>query len=100
MWRNLSATYNARLIIIECVLEKELHKKRIEDRVRNMHGISEVTWDDVENRRKEYLQWEEKRLIINTSATIENNVRRAMEYITAAEQEEYKPAHETEQGCR
>ena len=44
MWNNLVRTHNATLIIIECVLERELHQKRIESRVRNMHGIPEVTW--------------------------------------------------------
>ena len=61
MWQNLSHKHNAKLIIIECVLDRDLHKQRIESRVRNIHGIAEVTWSDVEDRRNEYLAWREER---------------------------------------
>jgi predicted kinase len=81
MWRNLSDKHKASLIIIECVLDRDLHKKRIESRVRNIHGIPEVTWTDVENRRAEYLDWEEERLVVDTSNTRENSVAKALEYI-------------------
>jgi predicted kinase len=81
MWHNLVRTHNATLIIIECVLERELHKKRIESRIRNMHGIPEVTWEDVENRRKTYLPWQEERLVLDTATTQEKNVKKALDYI-------------------
>ena len=86
MWRNLSDQFQARLIIIECVLDRNLHKKRIESRTRNLHGIPEVTWEDVENRRKEYLAWEEERLIIDTAQPNSNNLAKVLEYIHALEQ--------------
>jgi predicted kinase len=82
MWRNLTRKHHATLIIIECVLDKELHKQRIESRIRNMHGIPEVTWQDVENRRQEYQPWEEERLVLNTANTPEENVKQALDYIT------------------
>jgi predicted kinase len=71
MWHALSDKYNSRLIIIECVLDRDIHKKRIEARVRNMHGMPEVTWKNVENRRNEYLEWEEERLALDTSNELE-----------------------------
>jgi len=61
MWHNLVRKHHATLIIIECVLERELHQERIESRIRNMHGIPEVTWENIENRRKQYLPWKEER---------------------------------------
>lgn len=85
MWRTLANRFNAQLIIVECVLESKLHKQRIESRVRNMYGIPEVTWDDVENRRKEYLAWDEKRLVLDTADTVENNLNKTLEYIKAKE---------------
>ncbi len=85
MWRNLSNKYDAELIVIECVLDSRLHKKRIESRVRNMHGVPEVSWKDVENRRKEYLIWEEDRLILDTSERAETILRKALTYIVASE---------------
>lgn len=83
MWHGLSDKYNAELVVIECVLDNDIHKQRIEKRVRNMHGIPEVTWKDVENRRKEYLKWEEERLVLDTSNNTEINLAKALEYINA-----------------
>ena len=83
MWRSLSVRFDARLIIIECALDRDLHKKRIEARVRHMHGIPEVTWNDVENRRKEYVTWEEARLLLDTSDRVEDNLGKALDYISA-----------------
>ena len=81
MWRGLAKRFGTQLIIIECVLNHEIHKKRIESRVRNMHGIPEVAWNDVENRRKEYLPWDEQRLIIDSANSVEENLGKALEYI-------------------
>lgn len=87
MWHSLARKQNATLIIIECVLERELHKQRIEARIRNMQGIPEVTWEDVENRRKEYLLWEEERLILDTGIAHGKSVEKALEYIHLKDQE-------------
>ena len=81
MWHNLARTQNARLIIIECVLERELHKQRIESRIRDMHGMPEVTWEDVENRRETYLPWKEERLVLDSADTREKSVKKALDYI-------------------
>ena len=87
MWHNLVRKHNATLIIIECVLERELHQKRIESRVRNMHGIPEVTWEDVENRRKHYVPWQEERLVVDTATTHEKSVKKALDYILLKDEE-------------
>jgi predicted kinase len=87
MWRNLANRFNAQLIIVECVLESKLHKQRIESRVRNMYGIPEVTWDDVENRRKEYLAWAEESLVLDSADTIEMTINKALQYINADRKE-------------
>lgn len=87
MWRKLSSKHEAKLIIIECVLDKDVHKKRIENRVRNLHGIPEVTWDDVEERRKEYLPWEDNRLVVDTINDIEDGIKKATDYIDLKQRE-------------
>jgi predicted kinase len=81
MWQSLSDKYDAQLIIIECVLNPDLHKKRIEARVRNMHGIPEVTWEDVKNQRKQYLKWKQNRLILDMASSIADNVDKVLEYV-------------------
>ena len=81
MWHNLVRKQKATLIIIECVLDRELHKERIASRRRNMHGIPEVTWEDVENRHKQYVPWKEERLVLDTAIPHEKNVKKALDYI-------------------
>ena len=86
-WRRLSERHGAGLVIIECVLDRDLHRKRIESRVRNLTGIPEVTWDAVENRRNEYLEWEEERLVLDTSNAKETNTSKALKYIQTVDKE-------------
>lgn len=81
IWRDLSRKHLTRLIIIECVLDSRLHKKRVESRVRNIHGIPDLTWNDVEDRRKVYLEWKEERLVLDMANNIEANLRTALSYI-------------------
>lgn len=81
MWHNLANKHAATLIIIECVVDKELHRQRIESRVRNMYGIPEVAWEDVEKRRETYLPWREERFVLDTAQAHEVSVKQALEYI-------------------
>jgi hypothetical protein len=48
-----------------------------------MYGIPEVTWQSVQARRKEYLPWDETRLVVNTANDTETNLRKALEYVEA-----------------
>lgn len=67
-WRNLAAKYRAELKIIECVCADEaVHRRRIEARVRDIAGMPEVTWTRVLERRAEYEDWTDARLILDTS---------------------------------
>lgn len=88
MWHNLSSRYRAKLVIMECVLDPALHKKRIEARVRNMHGIPEVTWAYVQDIRRQYLEWEEDRLVLDTANSREENLKRALVHIASLNSEE------------
>ncbi len=83
MWHELKEKHNAKLFINECLLDEQVHKQRLHDRVRNMHGIPEVTWEDVEKRKKEYIPWKEKRLILDTAQSQEKNLQEVLDYIEA-----------------
>jgi predicted kinase len=83
MWHQLAREYRAELIIIECRLDAHIHKKRVEDRVRNLHGIPEVTWEDIEQRRAEYLPWQEEVLIVDTANAIQDNLAKVLNHIHA-----------------
>lgn len=82
VWRELAKKQNATLIIIECATsDVNLHKKRIAARVRNLHGIPEITWERVEERRKAYTAWKEPTLKIDTANELEANTDEAVRYI-------------------
>lgn len=81
MWKRLSETYKAKLIIIECKLEEDLHRERVRLRVRNIHGIPEVTWENIEEIKRYYLEWNEERLILDSSNSSIKNTKTAIDYI-------------------
>ncbi len=82
MWRELAAKYQAHLAIIECVCsDASIHKKRVEARVRGIYGMHEVTWDDVQKRKSEYIAWDEARLTIDAINSPETNMRQALTYL-------------------
>jgi predicted kinase len=83
MWSNLAQKYQAQLIMIECVLERKVHKERIEARVRNLYGFPELTWEDVENRRRKYAEWGQERLVLDTAKPLETNLEQIVTYIAS-----------------
>ncbi len=44
IWHNFEETHQATSVLIECMPERVLHKKRIETRIRNMYCILVVGW--------------------------------------------------------
>jgi len=85
MWLNLARKRCVSLRLIECVVAEAVHQQRIETRVRGMHGIPEVSWQDVEKRRRAYAPWTEEHLVLDTAQPHSDNVRRALEYIQSAD---------------
>lgn len=82
MWRELGKKHNAELVIVECVCaDTQLHRERIEARVRNMHGLPEVTWQDVEKRRSEYTPWREEHLTLDSTCRVSSLTLEALNYI-------------------
>jgi len=67
-WRSLAAKHRAELKIIECICADEnVHRQRIEARLRNIDGMPETTWARVQARRAEYEAWTGERLVLDTS---------------------------------
>lgn len=91
MWRTVAKKSNAQLMVMECRVNRELHKSRIESRIRNIQGIPEVNWNDVENQRREFASWDEEILIIDSADSVENNVNSALKYIGKIARESEKP---------
>ncbi|MEL6287095.1 MAG: ATP-binding protein [Pseudomonadota bacterium] len=83
MWRDLAQRFQAPVFFIEChCSDDQIHKTRIEKRVRNIAGMPETTWDRVQERKAEYQEWCDARLRLDTAYdTPEALISRAMEYI-------------------
>jgi len=82
IWRALAKRLDLAPIIIEVTLsDSELHRKRVESHTRNLHGMSEVTWDRVEARRKAYTPWREPHLQLDALNPLNDNVAKAIRYI-------------------
>jgi predicted kinase len=83
MWRDLATKYGVKLEIIECICsDTNLHRQRIEARVRNIPGMPEVTWARVEEQRKAYSPWPEATLALDAKDTSEGNISKAINYLT------------------
>lgn len=81
-WRDLAKKHNSELKIIECFnSDSHLHKERIRNRIKNLHGIPEVTWEWVENRQKAYTNWSEPVLKVDMSGDIDNVIESVVKYI-------------------
>ncbi len=82
MWRRAArqAVSSTRVIEVICSDLQE-HRSRLAGRVRNIDGFPEPTWDDVLNRRGEWEEWQEERLVLDSVEPLAANVDRAVAYI-------------------
>jgi predicted kinase len=84
VWRGLADRYGLTLTILEVIVSDEaLHRRRLESRVRHLHGFQEVTWERVEARRASWTEWREPTLRLDAAQNIEANVSEALRYIQA-----------------
>lgn len=84
IWRGLASRYGLELTILEVIVsDRALHQRRMESRVRSLHGFSEVTWEQVEARRVSWTQWKEPTLRLDSTQDIETNVSEALRFIQA-----------------
>lgn len=78
-WSGLT---NQRVKYIECVCSnRELHKTRIESRVRGIPGWYEITWNDILKIEGSYHPCSETRLILDAKDKLESNINRALEHV-------------------
>ncbi len=84
VWRDLSVKIETPLVVIECLTsDKGVHRARIEARRRNLHGMPEITWDTVEERRKAYTDWDIDTLKLDTGNDADVNVQKAIDFIAS-----------------
>ncbi|MEM1146510.1 MAG: ATP-binding protein [Pseudomonadota bacterium] len=70
MWRQLADRNGVPLFFIEVrCSDQAIHKARIEARTRNIPGMSEVTWAQVQDRASAFEPWTGDRLLLDTART-------------------------------
>jgi predicted kinase len=83
-WEEIAARRSAQLIVIECVCsDATLHRQRLESRTRDIEGFPEPTWADIEERKREYLEWTRPRLVLDALEHAGENIKNAIAHVQA-----------------
>ncbi len=79
-WRRLAERTGSvlRFIEVRCSDEDE-HRRRLEGRVRGIVGFREPTWESVQARRAGFDDWRDDRLVLDSMASLDQNVRLALD---------------------
>ena len=81
-WRALATRRRVRLGFIEVVCsDPVLHRRRLEERVRDIEGLDEPDWAAVERRRAAFEPWDDRRLVLDSVDDLAANVKRALEFV-------------------
>jgi predicted kinase len=86
-WRDLAERTGVELRIVEVVCsDQDVHRERLEKRVRNLPHVEEVTWFAVEQSLEDYQEWSGAtallpRVTVDSVQSIGANVDSALEFI-------------------
>jgi predicted kinase len=79
-WRGLAGRTGSvlRFIEVRCSDQGE-HRRRLEGRERGNDGLPEPSWDSVQARRAGFGGWLDDRLVLDSMASLDENVQRAVD---------------------
>ena len=81
-WSDLAKRYDAKFTVIECTCSDiEIHRSRIEQRVRNIPDWYELTWDRVLRGRDLYLRLTGPKLELDTISPFDQTIALAKRYV-------------------
>ena len=81
-WRALARRANTQLRVLEVVCSDQIeHQRRIETRGADLQAAKMPTWADVTTR--EYEQWHETRLVVDTCQPLAECLARIEEYLSS-----------------
>jgi predicted kinase len=84
-WAELASNHGAAFRVIECVCSDiELHRSRVDGRVRAIPGWYELEWEHVQRGRAGYVPLAEPKLVIDSVRPLEENWRQVLELISGA----------------
>jgi len=81
IWDGVVANTGANLFYVNCILDEDIHRKRLESRTRNLYGMREIVWEDVLKRIEDTEELRLEQLEIDTAGEIEVSVDRILEYV-------------------
>ncbi|MDA1358923.1 ATP-binding protein [Glycomyces luteolus] len=82
-WAGIAAGYGARLRVVECTCsDVELHRSRVEGRVRGIPGWHEIDWAHVERMRAELPSFTLERLVTDAADPLETNMDKIHDYLS------------------
>ena len=81
-WRAMAASFSADFFVIECVCsDEELHRRRLQSRVRQIPGWPELDWEDVVRVKSYFEPWTEDRLVLDSRDSFQiNNAKLLMHF--------------------
>ena len=84
-WRRLAERTGSVLQFIEvrCSDQNE-HRRRLAGRQRGIDGFPEPTWEAVQERRAGLDDWHDDRLVLDSMASLDDNLGLALEHLSAA----------------
>lgn len=83
-WRTEAGRVGAQLLVVECVCtDTDLHRSRVEGRVRGIPGWHEIDWAHVERMRAELTELVTKDLVLDAVDPVEDNAQRVCERVLA-----------------
>lgn len=81
LWRDLVNQCGGEWRVIECICsDAGLHRKRLEERQRDIPGWHELQWSEVEGVKSYYASWSEPRLVLDAVNSFEMNFLSAVQY--------------------
>jgi predicted kinase len=81
-WYQAAAKHQAKVAVIECICsDEDLHRRRTEDRLRNIPGMPEITWKAVLQRKADFEPWELPHLVLDSIRPSEDILNEALAYV-------------------
>lgn len=81
-WRALGARHGLRPTYLEVVCpDEELHRTRLERRVRSIAGFPEPTWESVAVRRGAFRDWDDERVTLDSTQPLAQVLALALDHV-------------------
>jgi predicted kinase len=91
-WAALADRYEATFAIVECICsDLDLHRRRVEDRRRDIPGWYELEWDWVERGRRTYEPLREPKVVIDAVAAPQHNLDLVIRHLSTVAAEISSP---------